>query len=151
MRETVRHLGGPVGRSSASLRVSGVSLRPEAFSAAVGLEPSHAHAAGDLVSPRLKSVRKEGMWMLDSAGDGPSVEEHLRWLLGRLPEKRIWLEASEGLKVDIVCSVTIEAENQGFSLSAETLRSLGELGIELSFEVWAELGDDDSEDAEVPS
>ncbi len=91
------------------------------------------------------------MWMLDSAGGGPSVDDHLRWLLGRLPEKRIWLEVSEGLKVDIVCSITIEAENQGFSLSAETLRCLGEFGIELSFEVWAELGDDDSEDTEVPS
>ena len=137
MQAPLRRLGGPVLSSNATLRVQGANLKPAEFTLLVGVEPSHAHARGDVVSPRVKRVRKEGMWMLDSqALPAAHPEEHIADLLGRLPQRELWLRAVQGSRVDLVCSLTVASDHEAFSVSAQTLARLGELGIELGFEIW---------------
>jgi Domain of unknown function (DUF4279) len=142
----LRRLSGPVLSSNATLRVQGSNLEPREFTALVGVEPSHAHARGELVSPRVTRVRKEGMWMLDSqALPEASPEEHIADLLGRLPQRELWLRAVQGLRVDLIFSLTVASDHEAFSLSAQALGRLGELGIELAFEIWPVSGESEPE------
>lgn len=137
MQAPLRHWGGPVLSSNATLRVQGANLKPGEFTALVGVEPSHAHARGEIVSPRVRRVRKEGMWMLDSlALPEARPEDHIADLLGRLPEREQWLGAVQGSRVDIVCSLTVASDHEAFCLSPQLLARLAELGIELGFEIW---------------
>ena len=137
MAAPLRHLSGPVLSSNASLRVQGANLKPEEFTALVGVEPSHAHARGDVVSQRVMRLRKEGLWMLDSlALPAAHPEEHVTDLLARLRQPELWLRAVQGSHVDIICSLTVASDHEAFCLSPQTLGRLAELGIELGFEIW---------------
>ncbi|HKO93731.1 MAG TPA: DUF4279 domain-containing protein [Polyangiaceae bacterium] len=148
MHAPLKRLGGPVLSSNATLRVQGANLKPQEFTALVGVEPSHAHARGDMVSPRVKRVRKEGLWMLDSqALPAAHPEEHITGLLGRLPQQELWLRATQGARVDLIVSLTVASDHEAFSVSAPTLGRLGELGIELGFEIWPVSNESEPESA----
>lgn len=143
MRQEVTKMGGSVKRSNATLRVSHEELQPELFTASVGIAPSHAHAKGDPISPRVSSQRKHGMWMLDSE-DNPlsQLDEKIQSILKRLPDPGTWLAATRGFDVDLYCSVLVAGDCAGFNLSLETIRLLSELQIPIGIEIWTD--DDDA-------
>ena len=135
-------LGGQISRSCVTLRIAGDSLVPSEVTASMGTQPTHSHAMGERISPRVSSLRKSGMWMLEFSEKSGQVEEQLSMLLDLIPPESTWLELQREFETDLVCSVTASGDSQGFSLSQATIEQLSRLKIDVMFEVWVDLDEE---------
>jgi hypothetical protein len=137
-------VGGDHGRRKASFRLMGDQLDPEALARITGASPSKAHRKGDpRPLPNGKTgTHRSGLWSLDTSGqlaDDAGLDEHLRWLLDRLEPSREALKAAiaeQGLTADFFCGYFMESWNNGFSLSADTLARVAELGAKLGIDIY---------------
>jgi hypothetical protein len=119
------------------IRADGLS--PEAVSAALGLQPSHAFRKGQPYESRSgRRTRPFGVWQLRSEGrvDAEDVEGHVLFLLGQLePRQAALLPYLE----DPACYVEFrvwweaDAETGGFAIPAGTLARMARLCKEVNF------------------
>jgi len=144
------HIGGPMGRSRASFLVGGryessPGALPDAraVSEALGLEPTHAHNAGE--RPRSKRSNlapyRHGMWILESAlAPSSEPESHVRWLLDRVLPSRSKLlgilDSDSRLEATIHTGLDLTEWNQQFTLSPATLEDLGSLHCALWLDIY---------------
>jgi hypothetical protein len=129
-------------RFAVSFRIMGRVLDPDALSRILRIEPSEAHRKGDArpaSAGRDYAPFSEGLWCLNSelSEDRP-LEEHLEALLTRIAVHKKDLAAlkRKGCRQDIFIGSFANDANLGFTLSAETLSRLHELGIEVNFDLY---------------
>lgn len=121
------------------LRVMSEDLQPEAVTSALGIQPTTTQVRGGLRSPNSKHTHKFGGWFLESAGHVQSRDSrrHLDWLLSQLHGKATAIAElkDQGNLVDL-CVRWDSVGHGGPSLNPTHMVQLGELGIELWFDVY---------------
>ena len=71
-------------------------------------------------------------------GEEVDVENAVKLLLDRLPsDPEVWASLRRDYKVDVLCGIFLDRENQGFGISPEISRMLAERGLEIGFDVYA--------------
>jgi len=129
-----------MAKSTASLRVFGDNLDPDAISRALGHPPTQSYRIEDLISPeRRPEKRKCGMWLLAVPDADPEdFQEQVDALLSKLTEDlNIWLQLTEQYQVDLYCGFFMETTNQGFTLSTRSMSVLVARGIKIGFDVYS--------------
>jgi hypothetical protein len=135
-----------LARSVATLRIIGDSLVPDDVTRALGAAPSASELKGQELHGKEGRVRtsKFGAWRLHASETSPAdLDAQVAEILSKLSsDLRVWAELSAKFDVDLFCGWFMEEENEGLGVSPQTLRSLGERGIELSLDIYA--GDDEA-------
>jgi hypothetical protein len=126
--------------SHATLRVFGANLDPAEVSAFVGLEPTHSHRAGDARTGGA-APNREGLWALSTKGlvESPDLDEHLRYLVGRVSSVRESLEAvlrRANHRGDVFCYLLRETGHGGPTVAPEVMTGFGELGLSLGLDIY---------------
>jgi hypothetical protein len=119
-------------------------LQPEMVTALLGIQPTHAQIRGALPSPSSKHPFRSGGWFLESADHIQSRDSrrHLDWLLNQLHGKApaIAKLQARGCLVDL-CIYWVSVGQGGPTLSSSQMAQLGELGIELWFDIYFDRKD----------
>lgn len=142
--EYIRIGGDAPDRKTASFRLLGDDLDPDAISQATGLRPDHAQRKGDPhPQGRGGPPRRTGLWMLESpeAAEGTTnhLEDHLTWLLDQLEPVADRLEqlcAHQRLKADFFCGYFMNQINSGFDLTPRTLARVAALDASLGLDIY---------------
>jgi hypothetical protein len=132
----------PTIETRVALRIAAVNLEPEVISQRLGLKPSKARRRGDPNigrNNRAYSDFSSGLWLLESSLDVEPLEKKLETLISRIQPKQAEIRAlgNEGLEVEIIIGVFGDDRNAMFYLSSKVVRDLGEIGINLAFDVYA--------------
>ena len=129
-------------KTYAGLRIYHYALDPERITVLLGIEPSQIQIRGRV---HTTSIGKEftatiGGWFLSTKGITASrdVRRHVAWILDRLAGKDEILRSlqAEGCRMDIFCYWLSADGHGGPTLSPAIMRRLGELEIELGFDIY---------------
>ncbi len=127
------------------LRVMSEDLQPESVTLLLGIQPTHTQVRGGLPGPTSTQPHKFGGWFLESAGQVQSLDSrrHLDWLLTQLQVKAAAIEKliDQGYLVDL-CVRWDSIGHGGPTLTPTQMTQLGELGIELWFDIYFAEQDD---------
>jgi hypothetical protein len=132
-------------RSVATLRVIGDSLNPEEITLLLGAAPTFAQRKGDVVtlaSGRSRTA-KSGMWRISATPTEPEDfnAQVAEMLLGLTADLSVWRDLARSYRIDIFCGWFMGGGNEGASISADTLLSLGERGIALEVDIYGPDGE----------
>lgn len=123
----------------ARLRIMGENLEPETVSALLCLQPNRTQVRGELPQPTSKHPFRYSGWFLGTEGRVQSrdARRHIDWLLLLLHGKAdaIAQLKSEGNLVDI-CVYWESVGQGGPTLNPSHMTQLGELGVELWFDIY---------------
>lgn len=121
-----------------TLRILKDDLVVEEVTGRLGISPSESQTKGQEVSH--KRMVEIGGWFLCSKGIVASKDtrRHLDWLLEQLIPKRAELQKmqAEGFIMDVSCYWLSNYGQGGPTLSPSTMKSFGDLGLELWFDVY---------------
>ena len=119
------------------LRVEHDTAEPQVVTAALGIAPTSVGHRGDLLragDPLLCSV-----WVLSSAWvvHSKDVAAHFRWLLAHIEPRSSTLRdlRGRGFRMEIHCLWVGAGGYGGPELTADTLQSLANLGLDLCFDI----------------
>lgn len=138
--DTLAILGGPVESFTAALRINGDDLDPDEISVMLGIQPTGAWRKGDqLLRGGREIIAIGGRWTLDSElSDTGDPERQIRRMLDRMTgDLMVWSALQGQYDMDLFCGAFMGSANQGFVLSAEILRRLGERGIKIGFDIYS--------------
>lgn len=125
-------------------RVMRDDLSPDSVTALLGIEPTHTQVRGELPRPSSKHPFRSGGWFLESRSFVQSRDSrrHLDWLLNQLRDKANATAelAAQGCQMDI-CIYWVSVGQGGPTLSPAQMAQLGELGVELWFDIYFERQD----------
>jgi hypothetical protein len=121
--EGTQWFGGPVDKSTMTLRVQCAADECEAVSALLGAPPTESKRFWRLSAPDMSP-----------ADPGAQVE----WILSRLTSNLVtWGEVTGRYKTDMFCGLFLERDNRGVSLDSRTMAKLSERGIMIGFDIYA--------------
>ncbi|MDP1557243.1 MAG: DUF4279 domain-containing protein [Hyphomonas sp.] len=130
-----------LNNSVASLRILGDDLDPEEITALLGKEPTVAERKGQEITSGTgaKRVAQSGRWSFhsDSRTPGDLDNQITELLNGTSDDLAVWNDLAVRFRIDIFCGLFLLEENEGFSLSPQTLLRIGERGIKLGFDIYA--------------
>jgi|SRR5580658_10253377 Domain of unknown function (DUF4279) len=130
-----------LARSVATLRIMGDSLVPDDVTRILGAAPSASQVKGQELTGKSGVTRtaKFGAWRLHATETSPAdLDAQVAEILSRLSsDLNVWSDLSAKFDVDLFCGWFMDRENEGLDVSPQTLRSLGERGIELSLDIYA--------------
>jgi len=145
LNSDVRQVMATIARSVATLRIMGDGLVPDEVTRLLGAAPSASQTKGQEVHGKDGRVRiaKFGGWRLQASETAPAdLDAQVSEILSKLSsDLKIWSDLSARFDVDLFCGLFMDRGNEGLGVSPQTLRSLGERGIELSLDVYAGDGD----------
>jgi len=131
-------------RTYATLRLIHPDLDPDTVSREMTIEPSDTQRAGEPRDSGTRRPYKNSAWYLRSEGvvESRDLRRHLDWLLDRLESKSALLAgyAARGWLVDIIGVWDSAQGHGGPTLSPKQLKRLGDLGVEIWFDVYAPRG-----------
>ncbi len=139
-------------RSLATLRIAGDDLQPAEISALLGHAASKEQVKGEVfvgkVTGRSRTA-KAGMWRLEATDASPEdLDGQIAEVLGKLTgDLSVWAQIAKRYEVDLFCGLFMKVSNEGLSISAESLKALGERGIELSLDIYGPDEPEEKEDA----
>jgi hypothetical protein len=138
-----------LARSRATLRLIGDDLQPAEISAQLGASPTAARTRGERNDGPGPAVWLTGSWRLSADDADPADPDgQVAQILDQLTDDiAVWRSLGERFKIDMFCGWFMDEQSEGVSLSAHTLRSLGERGILLDLDLYGWDGDQDSERA----
>jgi hypothetical protein len=125
----------------ATLRIYHDSASPELVSKCLSLKPSSAQTFGTIDPDSKKQATfKLSGWFLttDEVLNSKDSRRHIDWLLQRIQTKKSSLQElrENGWWMDISCWWLSQSGHGGPTLSPEQMAILGDLGIELWFDVY---------------
>lgn len=138
---------GIIRRSAASLRIFGDELQPTEISRILGCEPTQARLKGEVV--KYPSGRERtftcGSWFLTAESAEPeNLDGQIKWLVAQMTDDlEVWKSLSSSYDIDMFCGAFMQSGNDGLSISAATMLTLGLRGIELDLDIYSP----DDEDA----
>lgn len=138
--------------SVATLRIFGDDLLPEEITELLGCEPTESYAKGQIVRASKtcrEYVKQKGMWRLEATDREPEdLDQQVAELLGKLTDDlNVWISLSEQFSLDLFCGLFMEKNNEGVSISAESLLALGQRRIELGLDIYGPDQEVRSEDS----
>ncbi len=130
-----------VERSVVSLRITGDSLVPGEVSKLLGAPPTDSQIKGETLIGKNtgnKRIAKFGMWRLSVANSEPeNLDGQIKEILDKLTDDlEVWSKISERFEVDFFCGLFMGRENEGLSISPQTLAAMGLRGIELGLDIY---------------
>ena len=139
-----------LARSRATLRLIGSDLQPDEVSALLGAQPSAARVRGERNDGPGPAVWLTGSWRLSADDAEPaSPDAQIAQILDQLtPDLAVWQSLVARFKTDLFCGWFMDEFNEGTSLSADTLRALGDRGIRLDVDLYGWEGAPDADDAD---
>jgi hypothetical protein len=131
---------GAVDHSVATLRLFGDDLVPEEISAMLGASPTDAYRKDQELIGRVTGnvrIAKTGSWRLSAARREPEdLEAQIFEILDQLTQDLGVWEALSRYEPDLFCGIFMGSSNDGLSLSAQALLSLGQRGIALGLDIY---------------
>jgi hypothetical protein len=134
---------GPIRKSRATLRISGDDLVPDEITRILGSPPTRARPKGGVwVSAKtdreFTAKAHTGQWHLEASDREPGdLDSQVQELLGKLAQDiEVWPTLARRFKMDLFCGIFLKSQNEGATLSSDTLAALGNRGIELSLDVY---------------
>ena len=128
-----------LARSRAALRLFGEDLRPEEITALLGASPTSSHLRGEPDERRRDArVWPIGGWVLEADDSAPAdPDQQIAQILDQLTaDPVVWQSLAARFRIDMFCGWFMDELNEGVSLSAATLRSLGGRGILLDMDIY---------------
>jgi Domain of unknown function (DUF4279) len=137
--------GGPIPWFSISLTVSADDLDPDEITRLLGVQPDRAQRKG-VPLPRHDGspgrVPTFGAWSIRLLREETTewdVEEAIALVLDRVAvNDEVWRQAVSNTNVRIFIGLTLDTFNRGFGFAPALLKRIGDLGIQLDFDVYAE-------------
>lgn len=131
-----------LSRSVASLRFFGDDLVPEEVSRLLGATPTAHEVKGGQSQPNAGGrtfTARTGSWRLRVPDRKPGdLDGQIAELLEQLTfDMGVWRELTERFRVDVFCGLFLDEGNEGISLAPNTLAALGERGILLDLDIYA--------------
>ena len=127
-------------KSVATLRIIGDDLVPTDVSRVLNCLPTRAQKKGDVIVGKsgIHRIARTGTWSLESEDQQPEdLDGHIEEILGKLTgDMETWQSLARRFHLDLFCGLFMGGENEGLSISATSLLSLGQRGIELSLDVY---------------
>jgi hypothetical protein len=127
--------------TAASLRIFGDDLDPEELTRLLGHEPSVSELKGqEIVGKTTGNIRvaRTGSWRLHASRQAPGdLDAQIVELLSKLSsDLSVWRGVSERFRMDLFCGLFLKGGNEGATISAKSLASLGNRGIELGLDIY---------------
>ncbi|MBC2601860.1 DUF4279 domain-containing protein [Puniceicoccus vermicola] len=134
--------GGPVDRSTMSLRIFGESVDPKEITALLGHEPTKGRTKGEKwIGPKSgrQYEAKKGSWSLSAPDSSEAdIDSQVEWILSRLTKDLgVWKKITGEYDVDLFSGLFLEAMNRGISISPTTMKEISSRGIELGFDIYS--------------
>jgi hypothetical protein len=131
-----------LSRSVASLRLFGDDLMPEEISRLLGAKPTAYETKGGQSKPNARGrtfTARTGSWRLKVPDRIPGdLNGQIAELLAQLTcDLGVWRGLAARFRVDIFCGLFLNEGNEGIDLTPATLASLGERGILLDLDIYA--------------
>ena len=127
-----------------TLRLYHDSISPSEVTNRLGLQPSKCFVKGDARGKRGKVYETNG-WFLSSEDVVKSHDSrrHIDWIIDQIWDKReqVSLMIQEGSKIDISSYWVSSSGNGGPTLSPYQMARLGELGVEVWWDVYFSYDD----------
>ncbi len=133
----------------AGLRIYHDDLDPDRITGLLGIEPSDTQVKGRVITTQYGRKFKPpiGGWFLSSKGivESRDVRRHVDWILDRLESKDDALKGlqADGHRMDISCFWFSASGHGGPTLSPAIMKRLGELEIEIWFDIYGGPNDED--------
>ncbi|WP_026221017.1 DUF4279 domain-containing protein [Thiofilum flexile] len=139
-----------LARSLASLRIAGDDLDPNEITALLGHIPTTQQVKGEVIVGKVtRQVRtvKIGMWRLKATESLPAdLDQQIDEVLSKLtPDLSVWEQLSTRYHMDLFCGLFMVESNEGLSISAKSMKALGERGIELGLDIYAPDPEDETD------
>ena len=133
-----------LGMSAAALRIGGDDLDPTEITRLLGCPPTRAQTKGErIVGAETGHVRvaKTGMWRLVAPDSEPEdLDGQVAFLLNTLTDDlSVWKALRDRFEIDLFCGLFMTGSNEGATISAMTLRRLGERGIEIGLDIYGPI------------
>jgi Domain of unknown function (DUF4279) len=137
-------------RSTATLRIMGDTIVPEAVTRLLGCKPTGAWRKGDVRYGKptgREDVRRFGMWMLRAEDrESEDLNAQVAEILDRLnADSNVWASLARQYNIDLPCGLFMQRWNEDVSLSPKTLAALGSRGLKLWIDLY-NAPDDEAED-----
>jgi hypothetical protein len=124
--------------SSASLRITGDTLRPDQITVALGIDPTRSGLKGERISSRNDAIRRTSFWLKTSPlPDERPLHEHLEWLLDSFePKHQVLSLISKEHSCDLFCGFSSENGQGGACLGTDLLGRLAGFGVPLVLDLY---------------
>ena len=132
-------VGGEIDSCSASLRLFGEDLDPDAITLMLGAAPTIACRKGDVTRRKVTTrVEPLGKWLLSiDHQTGSTLETLINALLDRVTSNlTVWKELTSRFRVDLFCGLNMESWNRGLSFTPWTLNRIAERGLVLGLDIY---------------
>ncbi len=137
-----------VKTSTATLRIYGDDLVPQEITEMLGASPTHAKIKGEKSFGSKTGqtyVAKSGMWQLAASDREPEdIDGQIREIFGKLSaDLSVWQCIAKKYRVNLFCGLFMSETNDGLGISPQSLGVLAERGVELWFDIYSPIDDDD--------
>jgi hypothetical protein len=125
-------------------RFVGDNVNPSVITSKINLQPSVAHAKGEVVKKHPKHVYPTGFWSISSSVPSDcTLEEHLENLLDILEPKALLIKElrDDGIVPDFYCGCFIAMTTASVKITTDTLRRIADIGASLEYHLYC--GDED--------
>jgi len=124
----------------------GDDLMPEEVSNLLGCEPTSGQYKGqELVAKKSGRTRiaRFGLWRLNCEARFPEdLDGQISDLLDQLTaDLTVWDDIASRFKIDLFVGLMMKERNEGCEVSEESIRRLGERGISLGLDIYADMND----------
>ena len=123
-----------------TFRLYSVMLSPQEITNFLGIEPSETIEKGIEKNILTHKRIEHNAWFLTSENiiNSKDIRRHIDYIADKLLpiRERLKILASQGAEIDICCLWLSENGQGGPTLSPQQLSKLGELGIELWFDIY---------------
>ena len=124
----------------------GDDLDPDEVTNLLGREPDFGHRKGqEIVAPKSGRTRisRSGMWRLKCKARTPEdLDGQISELLDQLTsDPAVWDDISSRFKIDLFVGLMMKERNEGCLVSESSMRRLGERGIALGLDIYADMND----------
>jgi hypothetical protein len=137
--------GGPIEWFVLRLTINSKDLVPDEVTGLVGCDPDDAWEAGKPLlgeDGSIKRIPKFGHWSVElrpEDTDEWDCGEAIMELIHRLPSDiGLWRQLTQRYKVDVTFALLMTSTNEGFVLSPQVLKYLGDRGLTAGFDVYYE-------------
>jgi len=132
--------------STATLRLFGDELDPETITSRLGCSYTRCARKGEVTIGKVtgnERIAKTGSWLLSASDQKPAnLDLQIAEILTQLTDDlEVWRELTKKYQANVFCGMFMATGNDGLELSATTLQSLGERGLEIWLDVYDHTDD----------